>query len=125
MKASSILFHLLLIFFWDNVFDFNNKLFIQNKGTTMGTKMAYSYTNLFMANLEEHFFAGTSFKPTLYLRFIDDMFLNWNRGSHNLNIFVNYLYEFYSSVEFTVERYNSQIAFLDTSLKLVDGKIQT
>ena len=37
----------------NNVFEFNDKLYLQKQGTAMGTKMAPSYANLFMGKMEK------------------------------------------------------------------------
>ena len=37
----------------NNVFKFNDKLYLQKQGTAMGTKMAPSYANLFMGKMEK------------------------------------------------------------------------
>jgi hypothetical protein len=44
---------LLNIVLTKNYFQFADKMFHQVQGTAMGTKMAPSYANLFMAELEE------------------------------------------------------------------------
>jgi hypothetical protein len=64
-----------------NVFEFNSKAYRQVRGTAKGTKVAPAYANLFMARLEESFFASRAGSLLNYLRFIDDMFLLWS-GSH-------------------------------------------
>ena len=40
----------------------------------MGTRMAPSYANLFMAQLENELLANTSTKPLVWWRYIDDIF---------------------------------------------------
>ena len=47
----------------------------QIKGTAMGTRRAPSYGNLFMGHLEQKFLNFEPYKPSLWLRFIDDIFL--------------------------------------------------
>ena len=37
----------------NNVFEFNDKHYLQKQGTAMGTKMAPSYANLFMGKIEK------------------------------------------------------------------------
>ncbi len=69
---TSVLTTLLRSVLVNNVFEFNSEYFIQLNGTSMGTKLAPNYANLFMANLEESFLADfeqrTSLKPLIYLR---------------------------------------------------------
>ena len=36
-----------------NVFEFNNRYYLQIQGTAMGTKMVPAYANLFMGKLEQ------------------------------------------------------------------------
>ena len=53
----NIFINLIIIIFIQNNFSFNDKHYLQNKGKVMGTCMAPSYTNIFMANLERQILA--------------------------------------------------------------------
>ena len=59
-----------------NAFQYQTKYYLQTCGTAMGTKMAPSYANLFMACLEERLLASApgQLVPEFYKRFIDDIF---------------------------------------------------
>lgn len=48
-----------------NYFEFNSKMYHQTHGTAMGTKMAPSYANLFMAELEADMIAQLPQEPIL------------------------------------------------------------
>ena len=49
-----VLVELIDIVLKNNVFEFNNKYYLQIQGTAMGTKMAQAYANVFMGKLEEN-----------------------------------------------------------------------
>ena len=49
-----VLTELIGIVLKNNVFEFNNKYFLQIQGTAMGTKMAPAYANLFMGNYKKN-----------------------------------------------------------------------
>ena len=76
-KRASIksLLELLKLVLYKNNFDFNGKHYLQIGGTAMGTKLAPSYANLFMGQLEKKLLQGYHIKPRTFLRFIDDIFL--------------------------------------------------
>ena len=59
----------------NNIFEHNLSFFKQLRGTTIGTKMAPPYAIIFMGDLEERILQGCSFKPIVWWRYIDDMFL--------------------------------------------------
>ena len=69
-----------------NAFQFEDKYFLQIKGTAMGTRMAPSYANLFMGKLENKILeqAQDSKCPSFYRRFIDDVFGIWFYGEDSL-----------------------------------------
>ena len=46
----------------------------------MGTRMAPSYANIFMKYVEVQVIETSPKKPTLWLRFIDDIFMIWGHG---------------------------------------------
>ena len=56
-----------------NNFKFNRKHFLQINGTGMGTRVAPTYANLFMAHFEEKYIYTHNSKPRIWFRFIDDI----------------------------------------------------
>ena len=44
----------------------------------MGTKTAVSFANIFMAHIETTILSRTVFKPTIWKRYIDDIFSLWD-----------------------------------------------
>ena len=61
-----------------NFFSFNNQFYLQLQGTAMGTRMAPSYANIFMAKLESQLLKHSPNRhlPLLWKRFIDDIFMS-------------------------------------------------
>ncbi|PIK43184.1 hypothetical protein BSL78_19969 [Apostichopus japonicus] len=62
---------------------FGNKHYLQIHGTAMGTKMAPSFANIFMGNLEKEFLSRQNLKPHTWLRYIDDIFMIWTHDLFN------------------------------------------
>ncbi|CAJ0943542.1 unnamed protein product [Ranitomeya imitator] len=54
-----------------NYFEFDSKIYLQETGTAMGSKMAPQYANLFMAKLESDFLFSRPIRPLAYYRYID------------------------------------------------------
>ena len=46
----------------------------------MGTKIAPAYANIFMQFVENSFLFYFALKPTVYYRYIDDIFMMWANG---------------------------------------------
>ena len=57
----------------------------------MGTKMAPSFANLFLAKFEHDALSNEPYLPHTWLRFLDDIFVIWSEGSDKLEVFVDYL----------------------------------
>ena len=53
-------------------------VYLQTHGTAMGTKMAVSFANIFMATVETEIINRSHFKPLTWKRYIDDVFSLWN-----------------------------------------------
>ena len=100
-----------------NNFQFNNEYFLQIGGTAMGTRVAPTYANLFMSNLEEKILKNSPNKPSMWLRYIDDIFFIWGHKEDELNIWLKYLNQFHDDIKFTSEWSYSSINFLDTTVK--------
>ena len=60
--------------------------------------MAPSYANLFMGKVEtellKEFEKETGLRPTLWLRFLDDVFFVWPYGPDKLKEFIDYMQNF-------------------------------
>ena len=99
----------------NNNFIFNNKHILQIDGTSMGTKMAPSFANIFMGDLEERILLSVPYKPLSWLRFIDDIDMKWNDTAEHLQDFLDHCNQFHHSIKFTSEFSSEKIAFLDTT----------
>jgi hypothetical protein len=101
-----------------NNFEFNGKHYLQVGGTAMGTKLAPSYANIFMAKLEQKLINEHRLKPHTWFRFIDDIFCIWTHGADKLEEFVQYLNNAHTSIKFTSEISEEKVNFLDTTVIL-------
>ena len=79
----------------------------------MGTKMAPSYANLFMGVLEDRMINSYAYKPLVYLRYIDDIFMIWTEGEEKLNDFLSHCNQIYKNIQFEQVASKEKIPFLD------------
>ena len=82
-------------------FTFNEDHYLQTGGTAMETALAPNYANLFMDRFETKALDGWPLKPTLWLRFIDDIFMIWPHGRDELDNFIKYLNNIHEKIKFT------------------------
>jgi len=109
-----------------NNFDFNGKHYLQVGGTAMGTKVAPSLANLFMADFENKYVYTYPTKPSIWLRYIDDIFLIWEHTQAELQTFLDHLNTCHPTIKFTYEFSTSSVNFLDTTIHLdTDGSLFT
>ena len=109
-----------------NNFDFNEKHYLQVGGTAMGTKVAPSLANIFMANFEEEWVYSYGTRPSLWLRYIDDIFMIWEHSQAELDLFLTHLNSCHNTIKFTAEHSTDKVNFLDTTIHLSqDGSLYT
>ena len=86
----------------NNYFEFNDKYYLQTHGTAMGTTMAVSYANIFMAALEEEILknAPEGLTPLEWIRFLDDIFAIWCHGEATLIRFLHYMNKLHTTIKF-------------------------
>lgn len=58
----------------NNYFTYDNKTFLQTKGTAMGTPVAVTYADLVLAHMEHLITLRLATPPLFYTRYIDDLF---------------------------------------------------
>jgi len=109
-----------------NNFDFNDKHYLQVGGTAMGTKVAPSFANIFMADFEDTFVYNYHTQPLIWLRYIDDIFMIWDKGSDSLQEFLSHLNSCHNTIKFTSEISSEKVNFLDTTVLIdTDRKLYT
>ena len=86
-----IVLRLLRMVLTKNNFSFNGRDYLQVGGTAMGTKLAPSYANIFMGELEQKLIDSSPKEPFFWKRFIDDIFMIWTHGEEELHKFLEYL----------------------------------
>lgn len=110
------LLQLLEINLTKNDFVFNEKFYLQIKGTAMGKKFAPAYANIFMANWEEEVFKKCQKKPFHYLRYLDDIWGIWTGSREEFQDFVDILNSHDPSIKLETEIDEQSINFLDTTV---------
>lgn len=99
-----------------NDFVFDEKYYLQIKGTAMGKRFAPAYANIFMANWEEGVFMKCKKKPLHYLRYLDDIWGVWDDTQEEFQAFLAILNSYDPSITLKSETHHTHIDFLDTTV---------
>ena len=91
----------------------------------MGTKMAPSYANIFMGDLEERLLLSWLKQSLSWFRFIDDVDTKWIHSDKELDEFCEHANSIHSSIKFTHEVSKTKISFLDTTTTVKEGNMTT
>lgn len=105
----------------NNYFEFNEKVFRQKLGTAIGTKFAPAYANIFMGFLEIEMIGRCEYRPWIWWRFLDDVFMVWLHGGDKLDVFLSNLNSFHEQIKFTWEISASALPYLDVMVSIEDG----
>ena len=111
----------------NNVFLFNEELFIQKDGAPMGGCVSPTLANVFLCHHESNWLDGcpVEFKPVLYRRYVDDIFILFRSESH-IEPFFQYINTRHTRINFTVEKEkDDSLSFLDVLIKKLDNKFTT
>ena len=108
-----------------NIFTFAGQHYLQTHGTAMGTRAAPSYANIFMGRLENQILAEADKKPHVWWRYIDDVFAMWTHGENHLKDFLEHLNQAHPTIRFTADWSPDSMSFLDVTITLKDGEVQT
>ena len=121
-----VLLRMLHLVLTKTAFKFNDGLYEQISGTTMGTKYAPSYAIIFMGHFEEKLLSTRRLLPLVWWRYIDDIFMIWPHSSEELYSFVSALNNVHDTIKFTVDISETQVNFLDVTVyKDQNGTIST
>ena len=102
----------------ENVFMFNGKFYKQINGVAMGSPLGPILSNIFLCHHEKLWLeeCPSSFKPRMYTRYVDDIFLLFSDLQH-LDLFKNFMNTRHTNIKFTSEvEKDNQLAFLDVNI---------
>jgi hypothetical protein len=117
----------LILFILQNcTFEFNDCLYRQNYGTTMGARFSVKFANIYMHMWFRRFLNSyDGAKPTFIGRLIDDCFFTWNHSETDLLAFLNYLYGCHSTIKFEHHYSTDKVNFLDTVIYKEAGVLKS
>ena len=116
----------ILLILTNNTFTFDDRIFLQKKGTAMGTKMASSYATLVLGYLENELYSQVFNKMgeeighyvyTNWRRFLDDCYINWRYGEDKLKELHDILNSLDGSIQLTAETSCKELPFLDVMIR--------
>jgi hypothetical protein len=99
--TSDIILETLALVLKNNNFTFDGNHYLQINGTAMETKMAPSYANIFMGDLEVRLLLSSLKQPLSWFRFIDDVDMKWTHGDKELDEFLEHANNIHPSIKFT------------------------
>ena len=97
----------------------------QKRGTVVGTKFPPPYSILLMAELEQKILRKAEFKPYIWWRYIDDIFLLWEHGEEKLKSFINNINKMHPTIKLTADWSKTSINVLEVTVSIAEGVIET
>ena len=92
--------------------------FLQFVGTTMGTKAAPPYANLFMGRHKETIRETFIWAIPFWKRFIDDIFMTFTGTTKQLQSMKDFMNSLHPTIKFTFEHSTQEISFLDMKIHI-------
>lgn len=124
-RPDSYILKLLEITLFRNDFQFFDKTFLQIKGTAMGKKYAPSFANIYMHFWEQNALSLSHQKPTIWKRYIDDIFCIWPHSLSDLELFIKHLNSTNPHIKITATHSSSHVDFLDCTVFKSSEKLCT
>ena len=109
------------------LFMFNDKLYKQIDGVTMGSSLGPTLANFFLGSLKKNFFENNcNVVPKLYLRYIDDTYALFDNKKDCFK-FLDILNSQHNDIKFTIEQSTKAniLSFLDVQVKLLNDGYET
>ena len=85
-------------------------------GTAMGTKMAVTFANIFMEEIEKQILKKSAHKPLAWKRYIDDIASLWHTSRDVLEKFIEQANKHHPTIKCTAEISCTYATFLDTTI---------
>ena len=96
----------------NNHFKFDGNHYLQKLGTAIGSSMA----PLFMGKFEEDFLQSRALAPTVWFRFLHDIFMIWDHSYEELESFISDINSFHPNIIYSCSTSKQCIPFLDVQV---------
>lgn len=108
----------------NNDFEFEGNFFLQTCGCAMGKKYSPGLANLYMKEIDDYIY---TFKPKLFFRYLDDIFIVWDGDKlHNFIELTNNINTIIDGINIEFQTDKNNITFLDVTVyKSLDKKLGT
>ena len=104
-------------------FSFDNTIYRQIDGVALGSPLGLALANIFVGYHEEKLFSEIS-KPAVYFRYVDDTFVIFQNGKESEEFLIR-LNGLHSSLQFTFQKENNSLPFLDVHVEHTKGSYET
>jgi hypothetical protein len=94
-------------------FCFDGQFYEQTDEVAMGSPLSPVIANFFMEHFEKKAIDQATHKPVCWFRYVDDTFVIWPHGQEKLKEFLNHLSGLHNKIQFTMEKEESHLTFLD------------
>ncbi|CAF1683791.1 unnamed protein product, partial [Rotaria magnacalcarata] len=108
----------------DNVFAYGKKIYKQTTGGAMGSSLTLTLANIFMAKWQKNIVEEQTKTGEYYGRYIDDIFMTWNRSEEELIKLLDDLNTWHPNIKLDYKIGNS-LPFLDVQLTNKNGILST
>jgi len=102
----------------NNFCTYKNTIYKQAHGTSMGSRMAVKYANIFMGHKFATTLSQQELKPHFHCRLIDDIFIVWTHGEKALLQFHSNINKIDPNIQYELNYSQTELTFLDTIVKI-------
>ena len=109
----------------NNIFQLNNKNYIQTEGTAIGSRLGRNFACTYLGVWEKDLLSRSTTKPWIYLRYVDDIFGIWSGNAEELTEFHKLANLIHPNIQVTIEQSRTSISFLDVIVEVKEGTLET
>ena len=112
------MFEMLSLTLKESIILFNNKYYNQIDGVGMGSPLGPKLANIFICYNKNNWLKNCpkDLKPVYYKRYVDDIFLLFNRPEH-AHFFLEYINKKHKNMKFSIEtEINGSLSFFDIKI---------
>ena len=110
------LLKLLKLMIENNDFEFNSETYLQICGCPQGKIIGPSAANIYMIDFDKAAMSDFKIKPSIFFRFLDDVFLLWNGSLEELKEYETFLNNLIPGIEIKLEASLISVNFLDITI---------